>query len=120
MHGQMQKLRRWLCRDGWLLLALAAAVALCLLSGAGSASTGMMTDTEARAARILSAIEGAGSVEVAIFYAEEDEAAVPCGAVLVAEGADDVAVRLRLSQAVSTLFGLDNDKIDIFKRREGP
>ncbi len=120
MHEQMQKLRQMLRKDGWMLLALAAAVALCLLSGTVSSPGAVMTDTEARAARILSAIDGAGSVEVAIFYTDEEAGTVPCGAVVVAEGAGDVAVRLRLSQAVSTLFGLENDSIEIFKRREDP
>ena len=100
-------------RDLWLYVALAAAAALCLLLGLGGSAPAGQTDEEARLARVLSAMEGAGQVEVEVFYGAED--AAPCGAVVVAEGADSVAVRLQLTRAVCTLLGLEAEQVDIFK-----
>ena len=100
-------------RDLWLYMALAAAAALCLLLGLGGSAPAGQTDEEARLARVLSAMEGAGQVEVAVFYGVED--AAPCGAVIVAEGADSVTVRLQLTRAVCTLLGLEAEQVDIFK-----
>lgn len=120
MAEQLQGWQRWLRRDGWLMAALAAAVLLCLLTGTNDADNTSMTAAEARAAQIFSAIEGAGTVDVAIFYPGNDESSIPCGAVLVADGADDIAVRLRLSQAASALLGIDISEIGIFKRGEAP
>ena len=100
-------------RDLWLYVALAAAAALCLLLGLGGSAPAGQTDEEARLARVLSAMEGAGQVEVAVVYGAED--AAPCGAVVVAEGADSVAVRLQLTRAVCTLLGLEAEQVDIFK-----
>ena len=100
-------------RDLWLYVALAAAAVLCLLLGLGGSAPAGQTSEEARLARVLSAMEGAGQVEVAVFYGAED--AVPCGAVVVAEGADSVAVRLQLTRAVCTLLGLESEQVDIFK-----
>jgi len=48
-----------------------------------------------------------------VFY--QEEAAVPCGAVIVAQGADDVGVRLQLTRAVCTLLGLESSQVDVFK-----
>ena len=117
---QWQTFRERFRKDGWLMIALAAAVIACLLLGmAENASTGA-TEEEARLSRVLSAIEGAGQVEVAVFYDEnaqdgEKTASVPVGAVVVAQGADDVAVRIRLIRAVTTLTGLDNAKVEVFR-----
>lgn len=103
---------RWMSclkKDGWLLAALLLCIGFCLLLGMQGSTT---TDTESRVSRVLSAIEGAGRVEVAVYYEES----VPCGAVVVAQGASDVAVQLRLISAVSTLLGIDQGRIAIFER----
>lgn len=54
---------------------------------------------EQRIAEVLSQMAGAGKVEVALFYGGETDAlgartAGPTGAVVVAEGADDLSVRV--------------------------
>lgn len=103
---------RWLTylkKDGWILAALLLCVGFCLLLGTqgGSAS-----EAESRISRVLSTIEGAGKVEVAVYYEES----VPCGAVVVAQGASDVAVQLRLISAVTTLLGLDQSRVAIYER----
>ena len=119
MDGLKRPGARWR-KDGWLLIALAAAVLGCLLLGAAEdVSSAGRTEEEARLARVLSAMEGAGQVEVAVFYDASAEAAVPCGVVVVADGAQDVAVRLQLSRAVETLLGVDASQVDVFKRKEG-
>ena len=105
-------------RDLWLYVALAAAAALCLLLGLGGSAPAGQTDEEARLARVLTggAMEGiqAEFAEIyGVFCGAED--AVPCGAVVVAEGADSVAVRLQLTRAVCTLLGLEAEQVDIFK-----
>lgn len=105
----MNRFSAYLKKDGWILAALLFCVALCLMLGAqeGSSST-----EESRISRVLSAIDGAGRVEVAVYYEE----AVPCGAVIVADGAGDVAVQLRLLSAVTTLLGVNQERVAIYER----
>ena len=107
----------------WLLCA-AAALALVLLFGTPEASE--QSAAERRIAEVLSAIDGAGRVEVALFYAKEENepfaaasAARPTGAVVVAQGAEDMQVRLQLIRAVRTLLGLAENAVDVFVMEEG-
>lgn len=108
----LSRLKEHLRKDGWLLLALAVSVLLCLVLGSGD-GTSACTQEESRLSRVLSAMAGAGQVEVAVFY--QEESSVPCGAVVVAQGADDVTVRLQLSRAVCTLLGLEPAQVEVFK-----
>ena len=104
----MNRISAYLKKDGWILAAILICVAVCLLMGAqDGASTG-----ESRISRVLSAIEGAGTVEVSVYYEE----AVPCGALVVADGAGDVAVQLRLLSAVTKLLGIDQGRVAIYER----
>ena len=105
----MNRISLYLKKDGWILAALLFCVALCLMLGAANESA---STEESRISRVLSAIDGAGAVEVAVYY----EDSVPCGAVVVAEGAGDVAVQLRLASAVTTLLGISQDRIAIYER----
>ena len=116
LHGLLGRMGR----DGWLPLAIIALAGVCLLLGGLEGAQQTCTAEEARLSRILSAMDGAGRVEVAVFYptAMNDEPVAPCGAVIVAEGAGDAGVQLRLSRAVSTLLGLDSAQIDIFRLKE--
>lgn len=101
---------QWLRRDGWLLAVMLLCAALCLLlgaSGSGSASE------EDRISRVLSGMAGAGSVEVVVYKTDD----MPSGAVIIAEGAGDVSVRLRLAGALSALLGLDADSIAVYPAR---
>ena len=108
----MPKLREALRRDGWLVAALALVVVLCLAMGASEGSRSAQTEDEARLSRVLSAMAGAGGVDVAIYY----DGAVPCGAVIVADGAGDAAMRIRLTGAVTTLLGLDASRVAVYER----
>ena len=107
-----QKLRDYLRKEGWLVAALLLVVALCLALGASENGSAAHTPEEARLSRVLSAMAGAGAVDVAIYYDD----AVPCGAVIVADGAGDAAVRVRLAGAVTTLLGLDLSRVAVYER----
>lgn len=108
----MRNLQGYLQKDGWLLAALALVVVLCLALGTADHGTAARTDEEARLSRVLSAMAGAGTVDVAVYYDD----AVPCGAVIVADGAGDAAVRIRLASAVTTLLGLDLNRVAVYER----
>ena len=105
----MSRLAAYLKKDGWILAALILCAGLCLMLGEqGEASA----TEESRISRVLSAIDGAGTVEVAVHYVDS----VPCSAVVVAQGAGDVPVQLRLLSAVTTLLGLDQNQVAIYQR----
>ena len=110
-----RKLRDYLRKDGWLVAALLLVVALCLAMGASERRAVVQTADEARLSRVLSAMSGAGTVEVAVYYDD----AVPCGAVIVADGASDAAVRIRLTGAVTTLLGLYASRVAVYEREGG-
>ena len=102
-------------KDSWLLLLLALSVVWCLWGQFQAPPSASSNTDEQRLSAILSAMDGAGKVQTAVFY----EDALPVGAVVVADGADDVAVQLRLTRAVMTLLRLDADQIVICKSKEG-
>lgn len=99
----------------WLLVALAAVAALMLGGGASPSAESRM---EKRMAEVLGSISGAGKVQVALFYTDQEETQRPTGAVVVAQGADDFAVRLELIRAVRTLLGLPEAAVDVFAMEE--
>ena len=100
------------------LLALLCALGLSARTGGGT-----MTGEERRIAEILSAITGAGKVEVALYAVPSSEglgnAAKYTGAVVVSEGADRMEVRLDLIRAVRTLLGLPESAVDVFLMEAG-
>lgn len=90
------------------------------------------SELEARLGEVLSEISGAGRVEVAIQYEARQEAQpvwsgtqtnsgndAPVSVIVVAQGAGDVAVRLRLARAVQTLLQLDAECVEVFEMRKG-
>ena len=109
----MQRIRDHLRRNGWLLAALAICVAGCLLAGALPGGSDPQNE---QLSRVLSAMAGAGEVEVAIHY---DAQSLPCGAVVLAQGASSIAVRLQLTDAVSTLLGLDPSAVAVYPLKGG-
>ncbi len=109
----MQRIRDHLRRNGWLLTALAICVAGCLLAGALPGGSDPQNE---QLSRVLSAMAGAGEVEVAIHY---DAQSLPCGAVVLAQGAASIAVRLQLTDAVSTLLGLDPSAVAVYPLEGG-
>lgn len=90
-------------------VALAALLALLLMqSGGPSASTG--TQLEARLERILAPIVPNGRVRAMV---REDGEGNVVGAVVVAEKLEDVATRLALEDAVTTLLQIDSAQVEI-------
>lgn len=119
-----------------LLVVLGLAGSFLLAPGNGSlfASSGPNENQqsasdalEARVAQTLSCLEGAGKVIVVIHYAKPVKAASnwlepatteegePVSAIVLAEGADNIKVRLELSRAVQTLLRLNPEDVEIFK-----
>lgn len=104
-----------------MLLPLAAA--LCLLLAGRGADAGM-TGEEKRIAATLSRVQGAGKTRVTLYYAEEGGAFTgggkqATGALVVAAGARDAGVRLRLTQAVETLLGLSSGSVLVLEMEDG-
>ena len=108
----------------WLLALVCCAAALLLFPPGGAVKAGM-TEEEQRVSATLSRIAGAGDVRVSIYYAQEasafgDSSRTLVGAVIVAQGAGDIAVRLNLLRAAETLLGLDANRVDVFLMEEKP
>ena len=87
----------------------------------GNSSSAAMTGEEMRISRTLSSIQGAGETSITLYYAASSYGSEqPVGAVIVSQGAADMAVRLRLIQAAQTLLGLESDAVAVFEREELP
>lgn len=81
---------------------------------------------EVRASEVLSQMEGAGKVEVAIMTRKSEAQSqglfsgrngegteIPCGAIAVAQGANDPLVRMQLEQALCALLGLPISAVSV-------
>lgn len=105
----------------WLVLVLLLALSGALLLTDMDLSGGQ-SNVEKRIAQVLSAMDGCGKVEISIYYGQQKqnlwgesaENAIPVGAVVVAEGADKIEVRLMLMRAVETLLGLDQRSVQVY------
>lgn len=121
MKDFFEKLRG--VKGGMLLLILGMG-ALALLSLTGSESPQDMTAQERRISRTLSLIQGAGECRITLYTGEKDSAfsggSAPTGAIILAQGAESIDVRLRLRQAAEALLGLPSDRIEIFPMEESP
>ncbi len=107
----------------WLLLI--AACALALLLPASSQSKAGMTEEEQRYSATLSRIAGAGEVRLSIAYAQTASSfgganRQPIGAVIVAQGAGSVTVRLELLRAAEALLGLGAQDVEVFAMEASP
>ena len=94
----------------WLLLI--AAVAALILQSGGLLKGAGQTALEKRVQAALKQISGVGNVYVMI---KEDARGTPEGALIVAEGAEEIRTRLRIQYAVETLLSLDAQKIEIME-----
>lgn len=110
----------------WIVVLAAAALILFYFSSDSSTSAGADSD-EQRLARVLSQIEGAGAVEVFLSYEEETQSVYAFssqtssprvkGVIIVAEGAGDARVNLRLATAARTALGVDASCISVFAKK---
>lgn len=118
----MNRFWKWLRETKGILtvLALSLCAAVCLTLSAVPGESDGMTAEEARLSGTLSAIAGAGNTRISIHYsAENGNQGVPCGAVIVSEGAGDVAVRLNLLRAAQTLLQLPAGAVEVFEAGDG-
>ncbi len=102
----------WLKGGRAMLWLAGAAVAVAVLLSLGTGGEGTASREERRIAEVLQAMAGVGRVEVALFYADGDQ--TPTGAVVVAQGAEDMGVKLSLIRAVRTLLNLPETAVDVF------
>ena len=125
MQGIVRRLRAALTPQAVVLIAAAM---LLLLFTALPAENGE-TAIEKRAGRVLSQMEGAGRVSVVVMTRPAAQPAsgglnaltgsgagekeVPCGAVAVAQGADDPLVQMQLTQALCSLLGLPASAVSV-------
>ena len=81
----------------------------------GDAETAaVMNDEEQRLAAVLAGIDGAGSVETMISRGTEGEIT---GVLVIAEGAEDITVMLRLMSAAATALGVDRKLVDVYSMK---
>ena len=95
------KSARWL--EIMLIAVLVCALAVIALDG----EKGKLTEEE-KMERMLSGVKGAGKVRVML--GGEDQ-----GAVILAEGADDIGVMLSLQRTTHVLTGLPIERIEVIK-----
>ena len=114
----------------WILMLFAAGILMLYFSYSGTATD---DSGEGRLAAVLSGIEGAGKVEVFISYSEAESSVYTfsmsdekkssgkiTGVVVVASGAGDPMVRLRLAEAVRIALGVDAASVSVYKMEAGP
>ena len=70
-----------------------------------------MDEEEARLAAVLGGIEGAGKVQTMIIRDSDDNIV---GVLVIAEGADDITVMLKLLSATTTALGVDRQIVDVY------
>lgn len=80
-------------------------------SGASSVSD-VMTEEETRLSSVLSQIEGAGEVSAMITKSGEEV----LGVIVIASGAKDITVRLRLVDATATALGVDKNIVSVYSK----
>lgn len=118
----------------WIVLLILIGIAGSLLLPSGEIPTqkAELTALESRLARVLSAVEGAGSVEVIIHMDQETVApagaftvgtgtqteAKPNGVIVVADGASELHVRISLARAVQTLLDLPASAVEVLPREK--
>lgn len=124
MSGIIRRLRAAVSPQALALIA--AAMLLFLLA---FRTQERQTALEERAASVLSQMEGAGKVSVVVMTKPASQASgtrwsalsgasgtdgvVPCGAVAVAQGADDPLVQMQLTQALCALLGLPASAVSV-------
>lgn len=81
-----------------------------------------MTREEKRLADTLSAVQGAGRVRLTLYYGETGGAfggaKQVTGALAVAQGAGQMGVRLRLTEALETLLSLSPENVLVLEMEE--
>ena len=101
----------------WLLLLLILAVVFIVIGSSVNDGADAVDDSyESRVADICNSIEGVGKCRVLIYYTEpssrySDQKVE--GIVVVCEGGGSVEVRRRLTEALSSFFGIGSNRVII-------
>ena len=81
--------------------------------GTQSAVSTVMTAEEQRLSAILSNIDGAGKVEAMI--TKQGDSVI--GVLVIADGASDILVRVRLVDAAATALGVNKGVVNVYSRK---
>lgn len=99
-----------------IALIFIIAISLIIYSSVGTSKQTEKTfqnEDELRLASILSSIDGAGEVETMISKSSGEIV----GVLVIADGASNPLVRLRLLQAASSALGVDSDVVSVLSRK---
>ena len=94
-----------------LLIYSSVATNNAVRDASGTESAYGMDQEESRLASVLEGLEGVGRVETMITRGENDEIV---GVIVIAEGAEDIGVRLSLLSAVTTAMGVDKQIVNVY------
>lgn len=100
----------------WVLLLLVLAVTLIAVGSVGRSETEEDDSYETRVADICNSIDGVGRCRVMIYYGEPSSRYSDKkveGIVVVCDGAGSVDVRRRLTEALSSFFGIGSNRVII-------
>ncbi len=98
-----------------IVLIFIIAIALIIYSNVATTKRSTQTfqnDEETRLSSILSSVEGAGEVETMITKSSGQVV----GVLVIADGANNPLVRLRLLQAASSALGVDSEIVSVMSR----
>lgn len=116
--------------EGAVYLVLLALLGLLYLSLRGGGTEGtkkadpINDGVESRLEQTLSCMRGVGDVRVMLTYREASEEQTEKsgrevqGVIVIAEGAENVATRLRIQNAVQTVLGIEAEQVDVFEMYE--
>lgn len=103
-----------------MLVAVALALGLILIFLGSGDEKSPELGIEERLAVACSGVEGVGECSVLVYYSSEagkNDGAVE-SVIVICDGADDVRVRLRLTEMLSSFFGIGSNRIRIEKRAD--
>ena len=110
MKSFMETLRGARRLELFILMILLSVLGLALLNGACHNDDSGKAPDEVRLEQLLEHIDGVGDVDVMISM---DEDGRPIGAAVVADGLDDIGVRLEIQSAIRALLDIDLNRIRI-------
>lgn len=98
------------------IIAIALIIYSSVAADKESEKQSFQNDDETRLASILSSVEGAGEVETMITKSSGQIV----GVLVIADGANNPIVRLRLLSATASALGVDSDTVSVMSRKTEP
>ena len=95
------------------IIAIALIIYSSVAADKESEKQSFQNDDETRLASILSSVEGAGEVETMITKSSGQIV----GVLVIADGANNPIVRLRLLSATASALGVDSDTVSVMSRK---